>query len=245
MFRILTMISFFAAIQNNALAQLGEQKCYIQLVSGETIEGENAVYSPQLLEYPVFLLDGMEYETENIAFIQNRNGYFANLDHLFQNSPERYALRIRKGRINLFEEIDMDIYGGETLNVTGNSEVDSDLLASGMTFQYYSLGADKVRKANYRNLKTDLATCAPSMQFLRDYRKYQWIQAGLLAGGAGLITQNVISMTGGPVKFNPIMALGLIVGGSSYFLEKAKSDALWFAADEYNKYEEPALVETP
>lgn len=245
MFRSLTSLILGIALQSTLLAQLSEQKCYIQLVSGEKIEGETVVYSPQLLEYPVFLLDGMEYETDNIAFIRNRNGYFANLDHLYQNSPERYALRIRKGRMNLFEEIDMDIYGGETLNVTGNSEVDSELLASGLTFQYYSLGDDKVRKANYRNLRTDLASCEASMCFLRDYRKYQWIQAGLLAGGAGLITQNVISMSGGPVKFNPIMALGLIVGGSSYFLEKAKSDALWFAADEYNKYEEPALVETP
>jgi hypothetical protein len=245
MFRNLTTIVVGVSLHTASLAQLGQQKCYIQLVSGERIEGENIVYSPQLLEYPVFLIDGTEFETDNISFIQNRNGYFANLDHLFQNSPERYALRIKKGRMNLFEEIDMDIYGGETLNVTGDREVDNELLASGLSFQYYSIGEDKVRKATYRNLRTDLASCEGSMRFLREYRKYQWIQAGLIAGGAGLITQNVISMSGGPVKFNPIMALGLIVGGSSYFLEKAKSDAKWFAADELNKYEEPAVVQAP
>jgi hypothetical protein len=225
--------------------QLTPQKCYIQLVSGEKMEGDQVVYSPQLLEYPVFLVDGVEFETSNISYVQNRNGYFANLNHLYQNEPERYALRIRKGRMNLFEEIDMDIYGGETLYATGDSEIDSELLASGLEFQYYSLGDDKVRKANYRNMKTDLAHCTASMEFLKDFRKYQWLQVGLIAGGAGLIAQNVYSLSGGPVKFNPIMALGLIVGGSSYFLEKAKSDALWLAADEFNKYEEPAVVQGP
>jgi len=237
--------AFFLMCVTFSHAQLTEQKSHIQLVSGEKMEGDLVVYSPQILEYPVFLVDGEEFETSNIAYIQNRNGYFANLDHLYQNSPERYALRIRKGRMNLFEEIDMDIYGGETLYTTGDVEIDSELLASGLTFQYYSIANDRVRKATYGNMKMDLAACAGSMDFLRDYRKYQWLQVGLIAGGAGLITQNVISMTGGPVQFNPIMALGLIVGGSSYFLEKAKSDALWLAADEYNKYEEPAVVQVP
>jgi hypothetical protein len=237
--------AFFLMCATFSHAQMTKQKSHIQLVSGEKMQGELVVYSPQILEYPVFLVDGEEFETSNIAYIQNRNGYFANLDHLYQNSPERYALRIRKGRMNLFEEIDMDIYGGETLYTTGDVEIDSELLASGLTFQYYSIANDRVRKANYGNLKMDLAACAGSMDFLRDYRKYQWLQVGLIAGGAGLITQNVISMTGGPVQFNPIMALGLIVGGSSYFLEKAKSDALWLAADEYNKYEEPAVVQVP
>jgi len=245
MIRHLTLFGFILFQAASIQAQLSVPKNYIQLVTGEKIEGDLVVYSPQLVEYPVFLLDGTEYETSNIAYIQNRNGYFANLDHLFQNEPERYALRIRKGRMNLFEEIEMSIYGGETLYTTGDKEVDSDLLASGLTFQYYSIGDDKVRKANYRNMKNDLATCPTSVDFIRDYRKYQFLQVGLIAGGTGLIAYNVASLSGGPVKFNPVMALGLIISGSSYFLEKAKSDALWLAADEYNKYEEPAVVQTP
>jgi hypothetical protein len=50
-----------------------------------------------------------------------------------------------------------------------------------------------------------------------------------------LITYGIIEQSGDDVRFSIPMAVGIVVGGSSYFLEKKKEDALWFAADAYNK----------
>ena len=48
----------------------------------------------------------------------------------------------------------------------------------------------------------------------------------MLAGG-------LISQTG-VIQFNPLMVAGAILGGSSFFLQAPKEDAMWNTFDIYN-----------
>jgi hypothetical protein len=41
--------------------------------------------------------------------------------------------------------------------------------------------------------------------------------------------------SGQTIQFNPMMLLGVLLSGSSFLLEAPKNDALWLAADEYNR----------
>jgi hypothetical protein len=221
-------------------AQLTKPANKLQLFSGDVITGENVVYNAQMVKQSVFMVDNDSYESSAVEYFQNDHGYFANLGRIHGFEKERYALRIKTGRINLFEEIEIDVYGGEELKTESNTNAQDPMLASGASYQYYQKGEGKVLEANYRNLKVDLADNEKSSKLLRNFRNYRLLQWGLIGVGSGLVAASVIAQTGGAVKFTPFMALGFVVGGGSYFLEAPKSDALWLAADEYNR---PASAE--
>lgn len=239
---LILLLGIFCGTQ--AVAQLTKPTHRLILFNGEVITGNQLVYNCPILKPAEFVLDGIAYETSTVEFFQNNHGYFANLSRQNSKSKERYAMRIQKGNINLYEEIEIEVYGGEELLVEGNSAGKDPLLASGEYFNYYSKGDESIKKATYRNLKVDLSDNPQSMQHLKQYKKYQVFQWGLLGAATGIIVANVAAQSGTGLKFNPIMALGLVIGGSSYFFEAGKSDSLWLAADEYNKSEQP-LVSNP
>jgi hypothetical protein len=70
---------------------------------------------------------------------------------------------------------------------------------------------------------------------LKDYRKFRILQFGLIGGGAGVLASSLAVQAGQPIQFNPMMLLGVLLSGSSLLLESPKHDALWLAADEYNR----------
>jgi hypothetical protein len=218
-------------------AQLTKPVNKVQLYSGEVYTGENVVYNAPALKQANFMLDEETYESSTVEFFQNDHGYFANLGRLHGFEKERYALRIKTGRVNLFEEIEIDVYGGEELRTESPGNMQDPMLASGAEYQYYSKGEGPVREATYGNLKVDLGDHVKSAQLLKNYRNYRLLQWSMIGIGSGLVAASVISQSGGAVKFTPFMALGVVIGGGSYLLEAPKSDALWLAADAYNKTE--------
>jgi hypothetical protein len=92
-----------------------------------------------------------------------------------------------------------------------------------------------VKKATLKNLRKDIGGVEAARKELNYHRNMKVLQFSLIAVGAGLITYGIIEQSGDDVRFSIPMAVGIVVGGSSYFLEKKKEDALWFAADAYNK----------
>ncbi len=215
--------------------QLTNPQQKLVLYNGEIITGEKLTYEAPILKPAEFVIDGTSVETSSVEFFQNKHGYFANLGRQHNNRQERYALRIQKGRMNLFEEIEIEIYGGEDLLIEGNSNGKDPMLATGEAYHYYSKDDDAIKKATYRNLKVDLSDNPISMKHLKNYKKYQVLQWTLISIGTGFIAANIANQSATGVKFNPIMAIGLVVGGSSYFLQAPKHDSIWLAADEYNR----------
>lgn len=230
---LFTLLLFVAAYAGSA--QKSQPVHHVRLFSGEMIDGDRLLYLTPILKQPMFELDGKKYESFTVAYFQNNHGYFGNLSKIHGDKAERYALRIKKGKINLFEEIDLTYYGGDILEVGEGSEKPEEL-ATGELFQYYAMSDDSpLKKATYKSLRADIGSNEAALKHLKAHRNFKWLQGFLIAAGAGIIAYDIVQQSDDAVRFSPMMAVGIVVGGSSYFLENKKADALWLAADAYNK----------
>jgi hypothetical protein len=225
------MFLFFALLALTAGAQKRKSTHHVQLMSGETIEGKRLQYLALSNTEPVFRLDDMMIPAKEVEFFQNNHGYFANLGRIEGFNQPQFALCIDKGRANLYQKIDIDVYGGDLLEPK-NGGAD---LADGTTVHFYNVGTEPVRKVGYGNMKIDLADNLGATAHLKDYRKYRFVQMGLIGSGAGVLASTIAVQAGQPFQFNPFMLLGVLLSGSSLLLESPKDDALWLAADEYNR----------
>lgn len=233
--RILILSTFMAAtLACQAQITIDKLDHKLILFSGEVVNGIELKYEAPTLKQAQFIMDGTSFISDEVKFFQNSHGFFANLAKVHGANAERYALRIRKGRMSLYEEIEMEVYGGDEIKTGDEATMQDPMLASGKMYDYYNIDDLPVRKASYENLKIDLKDNEESMKHIKRFRNYKWLQMGLLGIGSGVVAYDVIRQSGGAVKFNPFMAFGIVVGGSSYFLETPKQDELWFAADAYN-----------
>jgi hypothetical protein len=226
-----TLILLCTLLVLNADAQKRQTNHHVQLLSGETIEGKRLQYLSLSNIEPVFRLDDMMIPAKEVEFFQNSHGYFANLGRIEGFDQPNFALCIDKGRANLYQKIDIDVYGGDLLQPK-KGEAD---LADGMKVQFYNVGTEPVRKVGYGNMKIDLADNLGASAHLKDYRKYKFVQIGLMGSGAGVLASTIAMQAGQSFQFNPLMLLGVLLSGSSLLLEAPKDDALWLAADEYNR----------
>ncbi len=241
------LITVVALFQLSALsAQFKAPEFRVVLYSGEILDGSQISYQSALLRPAVFLLDNQEFVSHDVGFFQNAHGYFANLGKIHGENTERYAMRIKKGKMNLYEEIDISVYGEQELATLDESgqKVKDPMLASGESFNYYNMNNTPMREARYDNLKVDIGDNANSALHLKKYRNYRWLQWSMLGAGSGVIAYEIIRNSGSAIRLNPFMAFGIVIGGSSYFLEAPKDDELWLAADEYNK-DLPATANNP
>jgi hypothetical protein len=221
----------FTLLGFQAFSQKSNPRTHVQLMSGETIEGNELLYIAPSNVDPMFQLDGVMYPSREVEFFKNKHGYFANLGRIEGFEKNDFAMCIDKGRTNLYQRIDIGVYGGAFLQPDANGEG----LADGTTFQYYNVGDEPLRKVGYSNMKVDLADNLGASSHLKDYRKFRMVQFGLLGSGAGVLASSFAVQAGGPIQFNPMMLLGVLLSGSSLLLESPKDDALWLAADEYNR----------
>ncbi len=238
------MKALFTTLASIALiagqAQLTQKEHKVVLYSGDVVTGESLVYETPIMQTPVFSMNGDSYESNTVEYFQNNHGYFANLGRIHGMNKERYAMRIILGKINLYEEIDLSVYGSNELQTEGTNNNQDPMLATGKVLEYYTLGESSmgetsIRKATYSNLKIDLKDNASSMIHLKKHRNYKILQLSMIGIGSGILAANLIANANGAVKFNPVMAIGIAIGGGSYFMEAPKQDELWLAADEYNK----------
>lgn len=227
----------------NLRAQVTQPSHLVLLHNGEEYTGKRLLYISPILRTSEFSLDERKFESSEIAFFRNNLGYFANLNRIYSDRAERYAMRIKEGRISLFEEIDIEIYGGDELEGVGPG-ITNERLATGDDFQYFTRLNGPVQKANYRNLKLAMADYPESRREMNIYRNYRYLQVGMVLAGAGLITYEIMrqgreaqTSTDGAIRMTPMIALGVVIGGSSYFIERAKSNTKWIAVEKYNKAE--------
>lgn len=225
---LITLASLFV-IQANA--QKTSSRSHIQLMSGEAIEGMELIYLAPSNTEAVFQLDGVMYPARDVEFFRNKHGYFANLGRIEGFDKPSFAMCIDKGRTNLYQRIDIEVYGSALLKPGINGEGLSD----GTSFQFYNVGNEPLRKVGYTNMRVDLADNLGATAHLKDYRKFRFLQVGLIGSGVGVLASSLATQSGQAIQFNPMMLLGVLLSGSSLLLESPKDDALWLAADEYNR----------
>ncbi len=211
------------------IAQPAPKKQILRLYNGQTKEGEKLTYEYPIMQPAFFNLDGKHFEGENVAFFRNNHGFFANLSEFYGERSERYAMRIKNtGRIQLFEEIDITAYGGLDLNTSNPRR-----LASGEVWQFYAKDEGVLKKGNYKNLKVDLQDNPNCQTYLKSYKRFTALQIGLATVGAGIVAQQFYVGRTDSNYNKPMIALGIIMSGSSLFFDGPKTDALWLAVDNY------------
>jgi hypothetical protein len=206
--------------------------------AGEEVVGSDLTYESPILQPSFFKLDERRFETKDVYQFQNNNGFFTNLSKIHGEKTERYALRTQQGKIDIYEEIDMVIYGGPSLALQfPEDDVNSSNpeLASGNYVQYYAKNGQPISKATYKNLKADLSDNTTSDNLMRKFNRMRWLQYGMIAGGAALIAGGMGALDPEEMKMTPMIALGIVLGGGSYLLENPKENAIWNAVQAYNQ----------
>jgi hypothetical protein len=204
-------------------------KHYVKLYNGEMHEGEKLSYEYPMLQAASFNLDGRKFYSDKVYFFRNSHGTFANLYEIYGERAERYAMRINNtGRIQLYEEIDITAYGGDTL-LTDNPK----RLASGEVWQFYTKDEGDLKKGIYKNLKNDLTESPASLKYLQTFKRLNTLQISLAVAGAAIIGQQLYARRNEDTVLSPQMVLGGIMCGATFFFEGPKADALWLAVDNY------------
>ena len=138
-------------------------------------------------------------------------------------------MRIKNnGKVQLFEEVDISAYGGDSL-LTDNPR----RLASGEVWQFYAKNEGELKKGTYKNLKMDMSDNPKSMEYLKSYKRMSVLQYGLAASGAGLVAYQFYSMRNEPAQITTGLILGLVMTGSSLLFDGPKNDLLWMVVDSY------------
>ncbi|MFZ6052066.1 hypothetical protein [Halocola ammonii] len=225
-------------LQSNAQLVIGaKEKQQVVLYSGDTLQSDSITYEFLTEGDPYFRLDHeTRFTSDSVKFITNFHGTFVNLRTVNRSSdPERYAKRIKNGKVKVYEEIEMEIYGGKYLAIqrTGRRLNNHPELASGDKYDFYSVHNDTIRKVNYRNLKYDLWGNEKSREELQVFKRFRYLQIGMIAAGAGIAGASLL-FGDASGEFTPITATGIVVAACSVFIEFPKKNALKNAIDYYN-----------
>lgn len=227
------LIALLCIASVGSMAQLTQAKSHtVELANGTSYEGDLLVYAEPIMLEPVFQLDETAHPVKHVRFFRNNHGYFANLQYSDKKQPG-FAMRIKKGNIDLFELVDIEVYGKREIDISEEDSREMRKMAQGKEFQFYCVDGKQVKKANYANLRMDLQSNATSIHNLQMFRRYQWLQRGMILAGSSLLISGFTSQGANP-KFTPFMALGVVLGGGSLLCETPKDDYLWQAVESYN-----------
>lgn len=237
LFRYLcTFLFMFNALFVSSQIVIGEKaQQNVVLFSGDTLSADSIVYQSVSVDRPVFHLgNDTTVASDSVRFVTNFHGTLANLDSAKRNADEDYALRIRNGEVSVFEEVEIEIYGGRHLAIQRNGSRlgQHPDLASGENYDYYSMDSGELKKVKYKNLKVDLWESEESKEELKAFKRYRYLQIGLVTAGLGVAT--VTYLNNSNETMSPLTLTGLLVAGCSIAIEFPKRDALNNAIDFYN-----------
>jgi|GEM_PF-493779 hypothetical protein len=159
-------------------------KYFIYTYTGTIIYGNNIEYKTPFLGTPYLKVDGKEYEPSIVKFYKCENGFFANVQDVGFSFNPKFTERIRRGRVNLYETVKNNytpmMYTSGGMYHGGYSSVTIK--------NYYNSGFGPLKKANYKNLKVDLASDPESMLHLKKVKNIRNTQLILgITGGALII----------------------------------------------------------
>jgi len=206
---------------------------YVILQNADSISGIRLSYDAPITQNAYFTLDENKWKTNEVLRFSNNNGTFANLSHIHGNDTERYAIRIKKGKANAFEEIPFGVYCDDTLRVYPGMKKINKLLASGKNLDYYNLGNGPVYAANYKNMMRDFGSNSESVYYIQHHRKLKRTQLALLTAGLGIMSYEFIRQNN--FEFTPVFALGTVISLAPLLQQSPKKEDVWIAFDEFNK----------
>lgn len=196
------------------------------------------------------IADDNKYSLKEVSFYQNVTGLWANTKDVRLSITPEFTQCILRGKINLFEtqkiSYNSGLNNGYSNPITGMYSHPTHIQPMGnptKTFRYYyNKGLGELKKANYKNLATDLADNPISMEHFTAYKAKNQAQIGLAIAGTVIAAGCLIGLAnnGSHIKSNtPPLVIGALVGGGaiigSYFIYLSKPKHLHKAIWEYNK----------
>jgi hypothetical protein len=219
---------------------------FLYTYMGDIIYGRIIDHKTPFLGRSRFEVDSKEIQPDIVTFYKNETGFYANTKEVNSSGSSIFTVRIRKGRINLYEK--------ETTNYSpGYFSVSTGMYYGGYITKtiknYYNKGFGELKKANYKNLRTDLANDPESMLYLDKYKSISSAQTVLQIVGGGLIVvgfatliNNTKDWHGSDKQSEPNVTGNIVtifMGGvcflTSYCLSFSKPKQLRKAFDAYNK----------
>src|SRR5687767_14298472 len=85
-------------------SQVDETKNFIWLYSDSILYGK-VEYKTPVFARNHFLFDGKKIDQDSVKFYKSDASFFANLRRVNSMGTSSFAIRIEKGKINLFEEV--------------------------------------------------------------------------------------------------------------------------------------------
>lgn len=160
------------------------KRYFLYTFTGEIIACKNLEYKTPFLGRSRFIADSEEYSPSNIKFYKDETGFYANTEAFNFSGLSDFNQRVRKGKINLYEE-------ERTFNTPGGYNSGTGFYSPGYTSRrvlyYYNKGFSDLKKANYKNLSEDLADNPESILCLEKYKSISHTQTVLGFVGSGLV----------------------------------------------------------
>ncbi|MGX5691313.1 hypothetical protein [Arcticibacter tournemirensis] len=244
-----TLAAMYLMYISAAFGQLDESKNFLYLYSDSVIYANRINLRRDFSGSLYFTVDSKIFHPEQVKFFNNYRGFFANVKDATFNGETAFSERIRKGKLNLFEEKtftweyddDGDVYGRRYRERPQVSAVRN----------YYNIDYGKLKKATYANLSKDLAGNPESIQLLNKYESVKKAKIGLYVGaGASLLAGLITFVSGGSKStdlqhgFNSgskeftggviLLGLGTGLATGGYLLSVSEPKYLKAAIDSYN-----------
>ena len=254
------LIVVMACYGLTARAQVRPSENFIRLYSDSVIYAEKIKLRPDFTGALQLRVNDKRFPMSQVKFFNNEDGFFANTRKLNLIQPAGFAERIIEGRINVFQEVDIDPFLYDRpyyFNERRNEAVNLSM--------YYNKGDGDLKKVKYHNLKRDMADNIESMRLLAGYRKSMttskilYVSAGvsIIAGLVAFVMDNndtsAPSFTYDPKGFpnginrdTKVKSIGttatfilfgasLGLAGGGYAVHLAGNRRLENAVDSYNK----------
>lgn len=160
------ILSAMACYALTAQAQLQPSKNFLYLYSDSIVYAQRIQLRPDYSGYWQLRADSRRVPVDQVKFLNNEEGFFANTRKLTFRGVSEFSERIIEGKINLYQERPYDPYAYDWHH--RHSYNSPHPLSLSM---YYNKGFGDLKKVRYKNLKEDMADHPESMEFLNTYRK--------------------------------------------------------------------------
>lgn len=243
----MTLAAMYLMYISAAFCQLDESRNFLYLYSDSVIYANRIHLRRDFSGSLYFMVDSKRFHPEQVKFFNNYRGFFANVRDVTFTGETAFSERIRKGKLNLFEEktfnwdYDDNAYGRRYRERPQVSSVRN----------YYNIDYGKLKKATYANLSKDLAGNPQSIQLLNKYESVKKAKIGMYVGaGASLLAGLITFVAGGSDNsdfghgFNDahkeftgsfiLLGLGTGLAAGGYLLSVSEPKYLKDAIDSYN-----------
>ncbi len=249
--KIVMLFMALICVSKTFSQKIDENKNFIYKTNGEVIYGRNIDYKTPLFKKKYLLIDDVKIFSKEVKFYKSERGFFGSLE----NIRSGFAQRIMKGKINYFEQVTMS--NSTAMPMNGGFGMTMSTPTTSIS-NFYNMGYEPLKSANYENLIVDLKSNVKSVLYLEKYHNAKKKRTlGYVLGGiamaAGILTST--KKTGETNRsFNPntgriedtaateIKPVNLVIGLAgfgtiiaNYLSSRKKRDYIRRAIETYNE----------